>query len=144
MTQSRPPGRKRAVRPRKIRADDATLTKLGAAGEVMFSEVEAAGFLERSPEDLARLLEESPKARIAFQAGRLRSLEALRRAQFKHAQTNASMAMFLGRTYLGQGERREGIDGEAAFDVSGAARRLRDKLAAIAADEEASEGGQEA
>jgi hypothetical protein len=99
----------------------------------MFTEAEAAAAFGSTPKQLIAFLKKSKGARSAFQTGRLRTLEALRRAQFKHAQTNASMAMFLGRTYLGQAEQREGEDGAAAFDISGAGRRLRAKVAAIAA-----------
>jgi hypothetical protein len=72
-------------------------------------------------------------ARLAYDTGRGNGLEALRQAQFKLAQTNASMAAFLGKIYLDQADRRE-PDQFAPIDVSQAAQRVRDRVAAIATD----------
>ena len=120
-------------RRRRLEDDEPTIAQLADLGEAMASQDEAALALGASRSNLNSLFRRSAPARTAYEAGRLRSLMALRKAQFKHAQTNASMAMFLGRIHLGQSEQREreGADGEA-FDVIGAARRLRAKLAAIA------------
>ena len=116
----------------KLKLDEPTLAYLRRLGVAMFSEIEAAAAMGVTAEHMTEFLKRK-KARQAYHAGRAGTLETLRLAQFKHAQTNASMALFLGRTYSGQGEQREGEDGAAAFDFSGAGRRLRDKLAALAA-----------
>lgn len=116
----------------KLAEGDKLLEELRRFGEALFSETEAAQALGSTPERLARLLKKSESARKAFYGGRLLSVEALRRAQLKHAQTNASMALYLGRTHLDRTEQREDGDGEA-FDLTGATRRLRAKLAAVAA-----------
>ncbi len=134
---SRRAGGRRSVAPdRVLTDDDETVAQIDGLGEAMFSEAETALALGASEKSLQRLFYRSQKARLAYHTGRLRTLQALRQAQIKHAQTNASMAMFLGRTYLGQAESQEAEDGEA-FDVSGASQRLRDKLAAIAVGPEA-------
>lgn len=130
-------------RPRVKKLDDSpeNLARLAELGEVMFTVTEVAAAMETSPAQVRDALRRQ-KASNAYQGGRMRALESLRRAQFKHAQTNASMAMFLGRTLLGQSEQREGEHGEAAFDLSGASKRVEAKLAAIAALAEA-EGDRE-
>lgn len=87
--------------------------------------------------ELARFLASPGKAHDAYQDGRGRGLEALRRAQFKLAETNATMAIFLGKNHLGQADRRE-LEQSGAIDLSQAAQRVRDKLAAIAAAADAS------
>lgn len=127
-------------RRKRLEGDDPTIADLAELGEAMASEDEAALALGASRANLNSLFRRSAPARAAYEAGRLRSLMALRKAQFKHAQTNASMAMFLGRIHLGQSDprEREGADGEA-FDVIGAARRLRAKVAAIADAPEAAD-----
>ena len=60
----------------------------------------------------------------------------LQRASVELAQTNATMAIFLGKQYLGQADRRElessAQSAEDAFAVD--AQQVRDKLAAILAD----------
>ncbi len=117
---------------RRLTADPDTLQRLTELGEAQFTAAEAALALGVPEVNLTRLLARNAAARRAFQAGRMRSLEALRRAQFELARTNAAMAMFLGRLYLGQGDPKEAGDGEA-FDLSGAVQRLRDKVAAVAA-----------
>jgi hypothetical protein len=81
-------------------------------------------------EAFATFIENSRKADAAYVGGRTRGLEALRRAQFKLAETNATMAIFLGKTYLGQGERRES-EQSGADDFSQASQRVRDKIAAL-------------
>ena len=109
-----------------------TLRRLGELGAAQFSRAETALALGTTEVELDRLFETHRAARLTFEIGRLRTLEALRGAQFALAQSNAAMAMFLGRIYLGQGDRREDEDGQG-FDLAGASERVRNKIAAIAA-----------
>lgn len=132
MITSDPQGARKAAFKPELADDAATLEQLARYGEVLFTEAETATAMNVPLEQLTDLFSRSQTARRAFEGARLRTLETLRKAQFKHAQTNASMAIYLGRTHLGQSEQREGADGAApAFDLSGASRRLRDKLAAF-------------
>jgi hypothetical protein len=123
-TRSRPPAA-------SLKADEPTLTRLEELGQIQCTTAEAACILGVSSSTLTRLFANHPKTRAAFDSGRGRGLEALRRAQFKLAETNATMAMFLGKNYLDQTDRRE-MDQSGANDVSQALQRLRDKLAVAA------------
>ena len=67
------------------------------------------------------------KARNVFENGRAGGLESLRRIQFKLAETNAAMAIFLGKTYLGQSDRRE-LERSGAIDYVEIRQRVREKL----------------
>ncbi len=116
-----------------LEADEATLALLGRLGELQCTQDEAALIIGYDPAVLAEFLDRNVSADAAFSKGKGRGLEALRRAQFKLAETNATMAIFLGKTYLGQAERRE-VEQSAAIDFATASRRVRDKLTAIIAN----------
>ncbi len=73
-----------------------------------------------------------PKVRAVFDQAAAAALEQLRAAQFKLAEKSATMAIFIGKHYLGQGDRRE-LDQSAEAAESDAAERLRHKLSDIAA-----------
>jgi hypothetical protein len=126
-TPSAPPG------DAPLKADEATLALLGRLGELQCTQDEAALIMGHDPAVLAEFLDRDGSANTAFSKGRGRGLEALRRAQFKLAETNATMAIFLGKTYLGQSERQE-MEQRGAIDFAGASRRVRDKLAAVIAN----------
>ncbi|MDR3508418.1 MAG: hypothetical protein P4L64_11020 [Caulobacteraceae bacterium] len=130
MTTKSAPAKSRGAK--KLVDDDELRSKLRRYGSAMLTEEECAAGLGQDVERLKTFLNKTAQARECYEAARMDSLVSLREAQFKHAQTNASMAMFLERTYLAQTEQRQGEDGET-FDLSGAGRRLRDKVAAVAA-----------
>jgi hypothetical protein len=121
-----------------LRADDKTLKRLTQLGELQCTPDEVALIFGVAEAAMAKFLARSRLARAAFAGGRGHGLEAQRRAQFKLAETNATMAIFLGKNYLGQADRRE-LEQSGAIDLSHAGQRVRDKLAAIAA-EPAAEG----
>jgi hypothetical protein len=116
-----------------LRDDAAMHTRLKALGALQCSTSEIALVLGVSEQALDQFFGRKDFARLAYDTGRGQGFEALRQAQFKLAQTNASMAAFLGKIYLDQCDRRE-PDQFAAIDVSQAAQRVRDRVAAIAAD----------
>ena len=115
-----------------LRADAATLADLARLGELQCTPDEVALIFGVSEPKMIRFLK-TLKAGKAFAAGRGRGLEAQRRAQFKLAETNAAMAIFLGKNYLGQADRRE-LEQSAPTDFAQAGQRVRDKLAALAAE----------
>jgi hypothetical protein len=140
---TRPATTSRARSQRGLKADEATLETLANLGALQCSQHEVALIMGVTEADLARFLASKSKAREAFDKGLGAGLEALRRAQFKLAETSVSMAIFLGKTYLGQSDRRE-LDQSAAIEVSNAAERVRAKLAALIAHRRAEqdrEGG---
>lgn len=110
--------------------DEAMLTKLSELGELQCTLVEVAAILGITETALSRFFSNCRIAKAAYEQGKARGLAALRRAQFKLAQTNASMAIILGKAYLGQADRRETVE-SGEFDVEAAGRRVRDKIAAV-------------
>jgi hypothetical protein len=120
-----------------------TPERLKQLGEIQCTPEEAASILEMDVEQFQAMLARDEKARTAFEGGRAGGLEALRRAQFKLAETNATMAIFLGKTYLGQADRRE-LERSDAVEFQQARQRVRAKIAALIVDasaREARDGG---
>lgn len=116
-----------------LHADAATLERLAELGALQCPPSEVALVMGVTEDDLADFFDRKRDARAAYDRGRGVGLHALRRAQFKLAETSVSMAVFLGRTYLGQSDRRE-LEQSAAIEVSNAAERVRTRLAALIAD----------
>ena len=121
-----------------LTCDDDTLARLTKIGAAQCTVVEAAHILGQSEDAFEEFLERRPEARIAFEKAAAEQLERLRAAQFKLAETSPVMAIFLGKQYLGQAERRE-LDQSAQAQIAGAAERLRNKLAHIAAELDAAD-----
>ena len=119
-----------------LRYNPATLEQLIALGAAQCSLSEVAQSFEATADGLGDYFERYPKRRAAYEKAGADTLALLRAAQFKLAQTNATMAIFLGKQYLGQADRRElessAQSAEDAFAVD--AQHVRDKLAAILAD----------
>jgi hypothetical protein len=123
-----------AARRRKaLRADAETLQQLTELGALQCTRSEAALIMDVAEQALISFFARSPAARTAYEAGRGHGLKALRMTQFKLAETNASMAIFLGKNYLDQADRRE-LERSGAIDVSQEKQRVRDKIAALMAD----------
>lgn len=122
----------------RLTDDEPTVAHLVQLGEIQCTAAEAARALGAAPEALDELFVKHPRTKAAFETARGRGLETLRRAQFKLAQTNATMAMFLGKIYLDQADRKE-TEQSGAIDVSHALERLREKLAVIDAAAQAEE-----
>jgi len=108
------------------------LAKLSELGELQCTLAEVAAILGKREEVIVSFLGRCRGAEIAYEAGRARGVADLRRAQFKLAQTNASMAIILGKAYLGQADRREAAD-SGAFDVEAAGERVRRMVATVIA-----------
>lgn len=136
-----PPPRKPRWKRRTLKADEATLEELGRLGELQCPPCEAALILGVSEADLERFLARRPAAKAAFDLGRGRGLLALRAAVFRFAETNTSMAAFLGKAYLTPGDRQE-ADQSGAIDLSQASQRVRDKVAALLAGAPEEGGGE--
>jgi hypothetical protein len=109
------------------------LTDLGAA---QCSIAEAAAVMGMSVAELEGFLADHPEARAAFDQSAAKARIELRAAQFAQARTNAPMAAFVAKQYLGQAERRE-LDQSEEPEVAGAADRVRRKLDALIAHREA-------
>ena len=122
---------------RPLIADVETLADLERLGAAQCGEDELMRFFSASKTRLMKLMRQ-PNARRTYETAKARGLLALREAQLKMAATSVPMAVLLGKTYLGQNERREDDD-QASNTAAGAGERLRAKLAAIVAAAEHSE-----
>lgn len=96
----------------KVKLDD--LRKLGA---LQCSLKEVAGFFGMTRNTLLTLFEDEPRAREAFEQGIENGKVSIRRKQMRLAAVNATMAIFMGKQYLGQKDiivnELSGVDGEA-------------------------------
>lgn len=88
--------------PPKLKPDDGTLAALRELGQLQCTRDEAAASLHVARTTLWRFLEKYAKARAAFEHGLEEGRVELRRVQFKLAEKNATMAIFLGKNLLGQ------------------------------------------
>lgn len=79
------------------------LEKLAA---LQCTQSEAAAWFDCSLATIKRRLTEA-KHREAWERGQGRGLTSLRRTQFRLAESNAAMAIFLGKNYLGQRDKHE-------------------------------------
>lgn len=119
-------------RPPKLLPDRPTLDLLEGMGKIQCTTKEAACMLRVAESTFLRFLSEHEEAREAFDMGKGQGLHSLRRTQFKLAETNAAMAIFLGKNYLGQTDKQE-FEHSGGIDVSHARQRLRDKVATVVA-----------
>ena len=94
-------------RPPKLIADPATLAILEGLGKIQCTTKESACVLKVAETTFLRFLADNDEAREAFDMGKGQGLHSLRRTQFKLAETNAAMAIFLGKNYLGQSDKQE-------------------------------------
>lgn len=88
---------------------------------------EIAGFFDVSEDTIERWCKRELKMSFAdvFKKYGAKGKISLRRAQFKLAEKNASMAIFLGKNYLGQTDRYEQIISDVE-DLSTLADMLKD------------------
>lgn len=86
--------------------------------ELQCTLVEIAGWFKCSEDTIERWCKRTYKTGFAetYKKHSGTGKIALRRAQFRLAERNASMAIFLGKNYLGQSDRPEEIDTEDSDD----------------------------
>lgn len=93
--------RNKGGRPRKLNPDEATLKQLRGLGQLQCTVRECAAFLQVSPVTFEAFLK-LDGVRDAFEEGQANGRVSLRRTQFRLAEKNANMAIFLGKQYLDQ------------------------------------------
>ncbi|MHC5308167.1 hypothetical protein [Bartonella sp. LJL80] len=96
-----------------IKADAETLALLTELGEAQATRSDVAAVLKISGEALKDAFSRHPVLKATYDEAKAAGRMALRRSQLKLAQTNASMAVWLGKQYLGQRDKHEhsGPDG---------------------------------
>lgn len=93
------PEKNKGGRPKKV-IDYETVEKLAS---IMCTQEEIASFLDISTRTLQRDKEFCRIYKKGLESGKM----SLRRSQFKMAQTNTTMAIWLGKQYLGQTDKNE-------------------------------------
>lgn len=93
-------------RPRKLITDAATLKQVAGLGRLQATVRECAAFFSVSPVTFEAFLKE-PDVVEAFESGKGQGLLSVRRSQFRLAEKNAAMAIFLGKNYLGQTDKQD-------------------------------------
>jgi hypothetical protein len=97
---------------------------------------EAAGFLDLRVSAFRQLMRKNPKVAEAWERGQQMGLVSLRRKQMALASHNATMAIFMGKQYLGQRDivtnQHVGADGGPIdIDLSRLGKGDRDDLRAL-------------
>ena len=88
-------------KPKLVRSDS-LFEQLRALGRIQCTLDEAASVLRCSKRTLQVFFDANEDARELFESGKQEGCASLRRKQFAMAETNATMAIWLGKQYLGQ------------------------------------------
>lgn len=83
-----------------------TLTQIEAAGQFNATPEEMAAYIDVPVKDVRHWLEVHPDFARAYERGQQKARLKLRQTQFKLAEKNAPMAIFLGKTMLGQEDKQ--------------------------------------
>ena len=92
-------------RPKLLHADEPTLKQLRGLGQIQATVREGAAFFGVSLVTFEKFLDE-PGVRDAFNDGKGLGRISLRRTQFRLAEKNAAMAIWLGKQHLDQTDRQ--------------------------------------
>lgn len=91
----------------KLNPDEKTLATIRGLGRIQCTTREAAAVLGVSHPTFLSFKERWQEVQDAFEDGAHEGKASLRRTQFKMAETNAAMAIFLGKNLLGQTDKTE-------------------------------------
>lgn len=94
--------RNKGGRPPALKADEATLGQIRNLAGIFCTQDEAGAVLGVSRQTFNRFLNSEPAAQEAWDFGQDTGRASLRRMQWRHADKNPTMAIFLGKNYLGQ------------------------------------------
>mgnify|MGYP003434975434 CR=1 FL=1 len=86
----------------KIQPTDATMSSLRGLGQIQCTTKEGAAFFAVSEPTFLKFLDDNPEAREAFEEGKGKGRISLRRHQWRMAENNATMAIWLGKNHLEQ------------------------------------------
>ena len=100
------PAGKRGPKPKLVHSDT-LIEQIRALGRIQATVQETASVLRCAERTLQHFFTANPDAKDAFEAGKFEGCASLRRKQFAMAETNATMAIWLGKQYLGQKDRNE-------------------------------------
>src|SRR5438045_1560655 len=98
---SRPPKRRPRPKPKPALSPE-LLDQIRALGRIQATVAESASVLRVSERTLQNFFTANPDAKDAHEGGKFEGCASLRRKQFAMADSNATMAIWLGKQYLGQ------------------------------------------
>lgn len=126
-------------RPYALKPDEKTLATVRSLAQIQCTHREAAAVLRVHIETFAKFVAEGAPGHDDWTQGRQEGLASLRRKQWKLADKNANMAIFLGKNLLSQKDKQEF---EHSGSVEVATSDARDRLAHLASsgDEPGDEG----
>ena len=110
-----------------------TKARLAELGAIQYSLAEVAEDFGASETELADFFAQFRPAREIYEQAVADARKSLRMAQFKLAEKSPTMAIFLGKHYLGQADRREFDTSAQTTEAAGDAQYVRAALAALAA-----------
>jgi hypothetical protein len=96
---------KQRGRPQKLQPDEATLKTLSGLARIQCTTKEGAAVLNVSEPTFIAFLKRYKIARETWDNGREYGKSSLKRNQFKMSETNPTMAIWLGKQYLGQSDK---------------------------------------
>lgn len=94
-------------RPPKLNDDDATMQLIEGLARIQCTQKEAASVLKVDENTFGTFLDKYKRMREAWVNARAAGLASLRRNQFKMAEGNPTMAIWLGKQYLDQRDHRD-------------------------------------
>lgn len=106
-----------AGRPQAVEPDKRTLATIRGLGRIQATTRECAAVLGVSHQTFIATMQRHPIIGEVLEQGKELGRRSLRRTQFQLAQTNAGMAIFLGKNYLDQTDRQD-INQSVTVDVT--------------------------
>ena len=97
-----PPEKDVGGRPCALECTDETLKQISSLSRMQCSQKEAAAVMGVHRETFAKFLDRHQRARDAWEDGQETGRVSLRRYQYKMAEHNPTMAIWLGKNWLGQ------------------------------------------
>lgn len=111
------PAPKKNGRPQAIEPDKRTLATIRGLGRIQATTRECAAVLGVSHQTFIATMQRHPVIAEVLEQGKELGKRSLRRTQFALAQSNAGMAIFLGKNYLDQTDRQD-INQSVTVDVT--------------------------
>lgn len=104
-------------RPPKLVESDELLKQIEGLGRIQCTQREAAAVLRVHADTFRAFLHSNEKAMVAWENGLENGKASLRRHQYKMAETNPTMAIWLGKQWLGQKDRTESLNVNANYSA---------------------------
>ena len=95
-----------------LKNDEATVSTIVNCARIQCTQTEIAGVLGVNPATVTRFFKQHPDVKDKFYGAQEEGKAALRRVQFKQAQSSVPMSIWLGKQYLKQADRH-------ATDITG-------------------------